>query len=109
MIIIKSQDGRFIGECRNVQYNKTTEGESHIFANLVVRPDHMGGVDETYDTLGYYATEERAKEVMGEINKHIEKMIWLKLHGNNATVMEEQGYYNEDDKNNILIYPMPEE
>ncbi len=62
MIIIKSQDGKCIDKAVRIKLAKNDRFEIRGW-----------GMDSLWNVLGFYETEERAKEVMFDIEYHIEK------------------------------------
>ncbi len=80
MIIIKSQDKTRITEIKKIEYFKNPKsGECEFAANYKTRSDGMGGLDDDYDVLGFYESEERAKEVMEMIENHIKYLEHIKI------------------------------
>ena len=67
MIIIKSQNGNRISECKCVEIRKSI-GENVDNYNIVVKDG------SSVIILGAYKSEARAKEVMEEIEDHIRQL-----------------------------------
>ncbi len=99
MIIIKDQYGVI---CTDVK--KVGPSGCKIIANYkdLEVSDGMGGTTTTinYDLLAEYKSEERAKEVMGMIEEHIE---WLVLLQNSPETADSYGGENK------FIFTMPAE
>jgi len=81
MIIIKSQYNVIFTELKNI-----CPSGGEIIANYkdLEVSDGMGGTTTTinYDLLADYKSEERAKEVMGMIEEHINFIEHIRLFGN---------------------------
>ena len=93
MIIIKSQ----IGIITEVSSIEPEFNNGVIFG--MIKGTEKGLV------LGQGYSEERAKEVMEEIEVHIGKVQWAKCHGNSDVVVQEAGWIG----GNEFIYTMPKE
>jgi len=100
MIIIKSQDGNSILECKIINMN----ARNQIIANYVRLIDGEGSVSEEYDLLGEYKTDKKTKEVMEEIEAHINFIEHIKLFGD---LQYFRGKIKPAEEG--LIYQMPKE
>lgn len=92
MIIVNQNKNEFVNfdNIMNVCVTDCDEDGFGIFAGFIV------GRDDNYRGLGYYKTEERAKEVLKEITKKYENSMWRL--GRNTLSFEDE-----------FIYEMPKE
>ena len=101
MIIINQDKNEIInfGNVMNINVMDCKEEGYLISAGFIV------GRDDNYRELGYYKTEERAKEVLQEITRQHSTFKEIKALGglDARRFMGRQSYYNFD------VYRMPED
>ena len=101
MIIVSQEKDEILNfnNIMNIQVTNCEEDGYLISAGFIV------GRDDNYRDLGYYKTEERAKEVLQEITQKYSS--YLKLEGGQAILKGQM-----DIQNNIFnipkVYEMPE-
>jgi len=98
MIIIKSQSGKMIKRTEEVSVSTTPKSYGIEIPYRIM--------DDSGVSLGFYPTEERAKEVMGMIEKYIRHKAWDLLYGNNEKVVTHYGNVQTVDD---MIFTMPKE
>lgn len=104
MIIVNQNKNEFVNfdNIMNVCVTDCDEDGFGIFAGFIV------GRDDNYRGLGYYKTEERAKEVLKEITKRCmlsERFKALSISDAQREMIHEM--YDKDEK--LFIYEMPKE
>lgn len=95
MIIVNQEKTEIINfnNVMNIEVTNCDEDGFGIFAVVII------GVDDNYRLLGYYKTEERAKEVLQEIWKFYEIVKRYECSSNNGIAIFLK---------NIFTYQMPE-
>lgn len=99
MIIIESQDGKSIRKVENIQIintNRIITGYKE-FSTLT-------GFEEYFDVLGEYKTEERAKEIMKEIEDRIRELKLI-----DVIKYTKDFIIDFDTAREMAIYTMPKE
>ena len=97
MIIIKSQTGS-IGTYKLIDYSKVSL-KSEKFHIIALATNDADG----YEVLAEYESEERAKEVMEEIEEHIRHIGFYKIMAKDSNVEECSNFMGF----NNIIFTMP--
>ena len=81
-LYIRTQDKMNLVKVNQVCVNY--QNNNQIIANYI--PDFIGTQGEYYEALGTYATEERALEVLQEIQEHRDVLLCLELMPNSKKI-----------------------